>query len=746
MKGQLRFVPLVVFLTSFSLLCYEIILVRIFSIIQWQNLSALIIGLALLGVGASGTFLAILRSPMEKRFTLCLLGSLILFPVTLCLGFIFSCKIPLNPFEVGIDPYQWIYLFSYFAALGIPFFFAATVIGMALSHYPIGRTYFLNLAGSGVGALAVVLLSFFLHPYLILAAVNGIAFAGAVLFSVNFGRRVLASILLFSLLFAVGFYLSFDWLKLRQMSPYKSLSRTLLLPGARIVAERYSPLGLVQAVEAEGLHYSGDLSLLCPYQVPVQKAIFYDGDSMSAVIPWDGEWEKVGYLDYLPSSLPYHLLPREARQRALIVGVGGGEGILKALFHGFASVEGVEINGDVIRLMRNEMAEFSGRIYDHPRVRIFEKEARGFLSSTTQKYDLIEVSLTESYAAASSGIYAMNETYLYTVESMEEFIRHLNQGGLLAITRWNQSPPRGTIKMLNLCIAALERLQVRDISRHLFFIRSMRVSTLVVSKTPLTTSQIRLGKAFSEARLFDLVHYPGMKAEEANRHIRSDFPIDYEAARSLLSQDRQSFIESYPFEISAPTDSRPYYHDFFKGKGLPLLLQAGPQRIPFSEWGHFVLLICLIIAVTVSFLLILLPLFFSRVGKGSPNFSVFLYFALIGIGYFFIELPFIQRFILFLHHPTYSLSVIISSLLLFSGLGSYYSDRIFPPRYRIFLCALILIGILVIYGLFLNPLLTWMIPRSDPFRILLSVTVSHATGFLHGHSLSPGAIGGEGNG
>lgn len=732
MKEDLRNVPLVVFLTSFSLLCYEIILTRIFSITQWQNLSSVIISLALLGFGASGTFLTLFQSRIEKEYPLYFLIFLYLFPVTLCLGFILYCKTPFNPFEIGINPREWLYLLSYFASTGLPFFFAASVIGMALSRYPIGRTYFFNLAGSGAGALAVILLSFLLHPYLILVAITAIALASAALFSWNFRKRTCVALLLFSLLFSVAFYFSFDWLHLKRMSPYKALSRTLLLPHAKIIGEKYSPLGLVQAVEAEGLHYSGDLSLLSPYQVPVQKAIFFDGDSMSAVIPFDGRLEKIRYLDYIPSSLPYHLLPLEGRRKALIAGVGGGEGILKALLHGFEAIEGVEINGNVIQLMENDLADFSGRIYQNPRVKIFRKEMRGFLASTGSKYDLIELSLMDSYAAAASGIYALNESYLYTVESLQELFGHLGEKGLLAITRWNMTPPRANIKMLDLCITALKGLDVKDIYRHIFYIRSMRASTIVVSKAPLTDSQIRRGKAFAQTRLFDLVHYPRIRPEEANRYVQMEVPIYYEAAQNLLSDKADAFVRHFPFDISAPTDNRPYYHNFFKWRTLPLLLQMGPQKIPFTEWGYFILVICLGFATVISFLLIVLPLLLSSSRPTTGHLPIFFYFALIGIGFFFIEMPFIQKFILFLRHPTYSLSVIISSLLLFSGFGSYYSDRIFPPRYRLFLSALILIGILSLYSLFLNPVLQSLSPQPDWIKVLLTIICLLPLGFFMG--------------
>jgi hypothetical protein len=211
-----------------------------------------------------------------------------------------------------------------------------------------------------------------------------------------------------------------------------------------------------------------------------------------------------------------------------------------------------------------------------------------------------------------------------------------------------------------------------------------------------------------------------------------EIPVYYEAAQNLLSENAGAFVRNFPFDISAPTDNRPYYYNFFQWKTLPLLLQLGPQRIPFTEWGYFILAICLAFAVIISFLLIILPLLFSASRMETGCLPVFLYFALIGVGFFFIEMPFIQKFILFLHHPTYSLSVIISSLLICSGLGSYYSDRIFAARYRIFFSALILIALLSLYSLFLNPILQLLSPQPDWVKILLTILCLAPLGFFMG--------------
>lgn len=267
-------IQLIVFLTSLTILCYEIILTRIFSITQWQNLSSIIISLALLGFGASGTIIFVYRDKIFKKFDHYLLTFLSLYPLTMCVGFIVYCKIPFNPFEVGIDNKQIFYLLGYLLSMGIPFLMGAAVIGMALTRFSVDKTYFSNLVGSAVGALLIILLSHVIHPFEILLVITITAFMSPIIFSYTFNPKKAIKMGLISIIIISVFFMSFDYLKLKKISQYKALSRTMTLPKAKIIHQRYSPLALVQVVEAEGLRSTVGLSFISPYPIPIQKGIF----------------------------------------------------------------------------------------------------------------------------------------------------------------------------------------------------------------------------------------------------------------------------------------------------------------------------------------------------------------------------------------------------------------------------------------------------------------------------------------
>ncbi len=728
----MKHIKLTIFLTSFTILCYEIILTRIFTITQWQNLSSLIICLALLGFGASGTFLVIFRKVISRNLDFFIWFLLLLYPVTLISGFIIFCKIPFNPFEIGINNLQVWNFFFQFLVLGIPFFLGANVIGIALTKFPTGKIYFSNLVGSGFGAIFVILVSFILHPFLILTVIISISFLCLIIFSINLKKKILLLSILISILLITLFAYSFDHLNLKQISQYKSISRTLNLPEAKILEERYSPLGLVQVVEAKGFRSTIGLSLVSPFEIPEQKGIFFDGSSVSPITPFAGNKSKIEYLNYLPSILPYVLLENYRKEKALIVGVGGGEGILKAILHDFKGIQGLEINRDVINLMKNEFSEFSGNIYNLPNVRIINKEARGFIKTSQEKYNLIEISMLDAFNTASAGTSSMNESYLYTVESIKDFYEHLEDNGILAISRWILTPPRDNLKMLNTCARALRDLEIENIKKHIIFIRSMQAATLIISKKQFSEKQIANTKSFCNSKLFNIIYYEGISENEVNRFIKLEEPLYYRAAENILSGTDKNFITDYDFEIKAATDNKPYFYNFFKPKLLKQISQFGVSKIPFTEWGYLILILLLIPVILISSVFIILPLIFIKSSEKRLNLKIIFYFGLLGIGFFFIEMPLIQKLVLFLSHPTYSLSVIISGLLLFSGLGSYFSDRIFKEKNRILFASLLVSFIILIYLGFFKYLLPELIQLNIFFKILITILLLMPLGFFMG--------------
>ncbi|MCP4021522.1 MAG: hypothetical protein GY729_06755 [Desulfobacteraceae bacterium] len=722
-----------VFTISFCILSIEIIFTRIFAYAQWHNLSALIITLALLGFGAAGTCVSIAQKKIEKNYAFIFISGLILFPLFMASGFIISLTIDYNPYEITFNPKQVLYVFVYFFFMGIPFFIGALIICMAFLSYSVSRIYFFNMTGSAAGAMAVVGLCFAMHPCDIIVLLIFAAMLPALV--ISFSQKTTNKMMIWLIvgIIALCFWVSNTSLNDKKVSQYKSISYALRLPDARIVHEAYSPLGVVQVVAAKGLRSCAGLSLASAFEVPGQMGVFFNGGNMSPITPFKkGAKKKIRYLEYLSSYLPYDILDQNQKKHVLIIGSGGGESILKSLLAGFRSIDALEVNPDVISLMQNQFGQFSGNIYSKDNVRVLNHEARRYIKSTSQKYDLIDICLLDGFNAAASGVHALNESYLYTTSFIKEAYARLNEKGILALTRWVVTPARDNLKLFNIIISAFEKAENEDVGSRLIAIRSLQTITMLLSKEKIDKKTIAKLKAFCENRLFDLVYYPGITPEQANRHIQLELPVYHDAVQKLLSSQKKVFVRDYDFDISSSTDNKPYFYNFFKPKVLFYILKYGPSQIPVTEWGYLILLIILIPVAIVSTILIFLPLWVAKKRIKQQKKTVLFYFALIAVGYFFIEMPLIQKMILFLGHPTYAISLIISCLLASSGIGSLFSKRLFNLSYRIFYVSCIIVFTIGVYLLFMDHVFDYFMKFDIGVRVLVVVFMVAPLGFFMG--------------
>ncbi|MFQ5984745.1 MAG: spermidine synthase [Alphaproteobacteria bacterium] len=735
---------------SAGVLGYEILLMRLFSIIQWSHFAYMIISLALLGFGASGTFLALSQGWLLPRFAVAFPAAAAMFGLTSVGGYALAQRLPFNPLEVVWDARQQLYLFELYLILAVPFFCAATCIGMALSRFRerIGRIYRYDLTGAGTGALGVVVALFAFPPADCLRLVGGAGFLAAALGRLAGGSRAarLEALALVAVAVAATLAWPADWLALR-VSPYKELSLALRVPDAAVVEERSSPLGLLTIVESPTIpfRHAPGLSLNATTEPPPQLGVFTDANSLTAITRFDGNPEPLAFLDGQSGALPYHLLDRP---RVLILGLGGGAGLLRALYHGASAVDAVELNPQMVALVGRTFADFAGRPFDADGVRIHVAEARGFVARADAAYDLIELSLLDSFSAAAAGVYALSESTLYTVEALEAYLRRLNPGGFLAITRWLKLPPRDGLKLFATALRALERSGVSDPARRLALIRSWKTTTLLVKNGAFTNEETAALRAFSEARSFDVAYYPGMPAEEANRYNQLERPYLYEGARALIGPDREAFFDKYKFHVAPATDDRPYFFRFFTWRVLPeLLALRGRGGVALVEWGYVILISTLVQAVAASLVLILLPLAALRRRGGELKASrhglrVVVYFLALGLAFLFVEIAFIQRFALFLSHPLYAIAVVLCGFLVFAGLGSGFAPRLThlvgeragPGRPGLAL-ALAVGGIVtaaLVYLVLLPPLFDWLRPIPDAGKVAVTLALIAPLGFCMG--------------
>ena len=704
------------FLISGAVLMYEMLLMRIFAITQWYHFAYMIISIALLGFGASGTLIALFRRPLLKHFPIAYRLCAALFSFSIIVSYFISQRNRFNPFEIVWDPRQSLYLVEYYLVLFVPFLLAALCVGLMFLRYTerIGLVYCCNLIGSGVGIVESVAGLYVAHPVLMLYVAVGLGIGGLLAtrnsppgplswkekgskndgdmpaFSPSFRKRgdrgvsFLKHVGVYGLLAAsVGLAIRYDPLDLRanlRISPYKGLPQARKFPEAEVLDELVSPLGVVQTVASPLIRHAPGISLNYGGDVPSQIGIFVDsGDAggITAILEFAGEppvpvGEHLEYLDFLTLSLAYHV---RSPERVLVLGAGGGVDVLNALAHQAQAVDAVELNPQIIRLVRDQFSGLTAGLYSRPNVRLIQREARSYAASSPAVYDAVHISLLDAFTASSAGVYGLSETYLYTVEALQQYAARLAPGGILSITRWTKFPPRDNIKLFATAIAALEDAGIDNAGQHLIAIRSWAASTLLLSVTPFTPDEIGRARQFCDERWFDTAYFPGITAHDANRYHQLPSAEHFLAAQALLFGNRNDFYAAFPYYVRPARDDRPYFFHFFTWKHLPTLLRTmGRDWLPFIEWGYLVLLATLAQAVVISAILILLPLLVLPRRSRMPRVRTLTagYFFCLGLGYLFLEMALIQKFTLFLAHPVYAVSGSIAAFLIFSGLGSLY--------------------------------------------------------------------------
>jgi len=756
-------------LLSAASLAFEVNLTRLFSVAQFYHFAFMTVSLALLGFGASGTFLSLaggrIRHP-ERALTLLAWT----FALTAVGSYGLTQALPFDSFRVALDPRQWGILALHYVALSLPFFCAGAATGLLLSlrRGAVGRTYAANLAGSALGCLLAVVLPSRTGAEGMVLLTAGLGGLSALLFSRPRWPGTLLQLAVAGGLFLTAFHLP-PVLEIR-LSPYKGLSYALLYPDSRLLFRAWNGISRVDVVESSLIRSLPGQGIACRGQPPPQRALFVDGDDLSPITHVTDPAELAPLTDCLLTALPYRLRPGA---RALVLDPRGGWDLWVALAEGARSVTAVEPNPLVVAAVRAQGA-WAGNLYDRPDVALFVEDGRAFLARAGPEYDVILMALPAPYHPVTSGAYSLAENYRYTVEGFVAAMRRLTDGGLFGVVRWTQSPPSEEVRAFALAVEAVERTG-GDPARSLVALRSYNQVLILACRGPFTAPELAAIRQFAAARSLDLVYAPDIRPEEANRYNVMPTPEHYLAFVGLMeAEDRARWLAAYPFDVAPPTDDRPFFGHFFRWRQVPeVLAMAGHVWQPFGGAGYLVPLALLGIAVVAAAGLILLPLagrwngiypvqdgmnpglqdrinpalqdragewngiypvqdgmnpglqdrinpaLQDRAGEWNGIYPVqdgmnpglqdrinpvlrgrinpalrLAPFGFLGLGFMLVEIPLLQRFILFLGHPAYAMAGVLGALLLFSGLGSLLSARV-PPRRALEL----VVGVVVLYGL-----------------------------------------------
>ncbi|NIN35822.1 MAG: SAM-dependent methyltransferase [Gammaproteobacteria bacterium] len=726
---------------SAAALGYEILLVRLLSIIQWHHYAAMIISLALLGYGVSGTVLALFQKRLLQWFRFYYLTNIVLFGLTSLLCFLFAQQWSFHPEELLFSVGQWRNLVFIYLSLAVPFFFAANAIGLALICYreQLSKLYAADLIGAGLGSLAIILVLFFVFPDTALRFISLLGLMAVLIAVLETGPVKRPAWILLLALLVIPIFLPGAWLQ-PSLSPYKDLSQALRVTGTSIIDQRSSPLGLIAVMESTKipLRYAPEASLHLASEPPAQLGMFIDGNGPTVITRMSGE-SHLDYLAQFTSALPYAL---KVPENVLVLGAGGGTAVLQGLQLGAQKVTAVELNPQIIGLVKTTYADYAGHLYNDERVQVINREARGFLTASEQQFDLIQLPLPGGVGASATGLYSLSEDYLHTVEAFRYYLDHLTPGGYLMINSWVKLPPRDTLKIIATAIAALKETGVRDIDQHLAVIRGWQTSGVLIKKDNFSTKEIEALKAFCEQRSFDVSFYPGITREEVNRFNLLSEPFYYLGTRALLGKGADYYLGEYKFNLTAARDNRPFFYHYFKWDSLSEILSLyGRGGAALIDTGYLVSVATLLQAILASVFLVLLPVYFFQRKRSLQQHSisrskVLVYFTALGLAFLFIEIAFIQKLMLFLHHPLYAVAVTLTAFLIFAGLGSAWSQRqldikgtltigIVRPVIVIFLLGLS-------YLLLLDKLFAGAIQLSDSVRVFISIAIIAPLAFCMG--------------
>ncbi len=659
----------------------------------------MVISIALLGYGASGSLITVFRDRLLHNYDRVFIISIGLFGFSSIICFIVMQQLPFNTLEILWDSAQWQRLLLSYLLLTLPFFFAASAIALTIMrfHQKISLVYGVDLIGAGIGAMLIMLLLqiFSADVLLRVLAISGLTAGFFALSNFSNKQKQLTTAVLLLCMFII-LLLPQKWLDLR-LSEYKGLAQTLLIKDASLLFSHSSPVSQIDVVHSPFIpfRHAPGLSLQSPAGPPQQLAVFRDGDQMtvinhaaeiSSMDMGSTDTSSVEYFAYMSSALPYQV--HTSPQNALILNSATGAQILQAHFYKVPQIDAVEPDKQLSLLITEQYADYFGWQKLKHNVSIHTMSARGFAASE-KKYDVVALGPSGASTGGAAGVYALSTSYGYTVEALQSYLTLLEPDGLLSITLWTSTPARGNLKLFATAVSAMQNAGIKHPENNIAWIRSWNTATLLLKNTALTAEEINKVRDFSLSRSFDLAWLPGISPAEVNKFQLLQEPVFYIAARSilnpslltpsLLNNSADSFIQQYKYNIQAATDNRPYFNNFFKWSSLEEFLSLpGQAGISMIGVGYPTLLVTLAQACVAAVILILLPLMFVKRDKketASRHRNIIIYFLAIGLAFLFIEIAFIQKFILILGQPLYAIAVALCAFLIFSGLGSLYVQR-----------------------------------------------------------------------
>ena len=675
-----------VFLVSSSVLMFEVSLTRVFSIRLWYHFAFVVISIAMLGIGSAGTVLAVRSRDtfrINQESNIAVYSLLTGMSIIIC--YIVSNYVPFDPVKFSWEKIQFFYLALFCIVLSIPFFFSGILIATAfLLHSEKSKfIYGSDLLGAGTGSLTVLFILNIAGPEYAILSASALCLIGALIAG---KRNIKIMSLIFVLINLLLLSVHPDFVKVN-ISPYKRLSLFLDYPDAKHLDTYHSSYSQIDTLKSPAVRFAPGLSLKYLESLPEQTGLAIDGDRIDAITD-AGDKEKLRFLEFLPASAAFET---GRRNNVLVIDPGGGLHVLIAEYYGSRDIHKVESNPLLVRVIRDDFSELSGGIFDHDTWTGYGRNrlhGPRFTGNNSQLYDLIDLSMT---GATVSGAFGISEDYKYTVDAFVKYINALKKDGMISISLYLLPPPRTEFRILATIISAFEQLGIKDTANRLAAIRSWDSMTILAGKSPFNDREIKLLKDFSKSRRFDLAYYPGIKEEETNKYVKIPLNVYYSGFKEIIHTDsRPSFINDYLFDIRPVYDNNPFFNYYLRLANVNAIYEVMGRKWLYFIGEGYLLPVVFIIVLMLSIIIILLPVILKAIRnrslstdpekkpervKPSLMLPTFIYFAMLGLGFMFVEVSLIQKYILLFENPSYAVAVVLTAILISSGAGSMFSSR-----------------------------------------------------------------------
>ncbi len=682
----------------------ELSLTRIFSVVFYYHFAFLAISIALFGLGIGGVFSYVVagwKTPLFTRLgrlsslnALCVVGTLVV---------ILLQKNEISNLGLAI---------VYFST-AVPFFISGIIVSLAISETieRVNRVYFFDLLGASGGCLLLIpLLHWFGGPSTVIGAAIFFAVAAAIWHSMagSVAGRAGSVALALALVAFLAYNVRHHVMDIRHAKG-QTLANEFFVKW-----NSFSRIAVVHNKEDN------------------RNNIVIDADAATSIANFDFDHltpaDRHDLLDQGPS-LPYVIRPAA---KTLIIGPGGGWDVSRAIASGSKDITGVEINPIIATtIMREKLPDLSRGLYLRPEVRnMVVEDGRSFIRRTSEKFQVIQATLVDTWASTAAGAFALSENNLYTTDAFRDYLLHLTDDGVIAFTRWGFDPPRESLRLISLAMQALSQLGETDPAGHVIICREGSVNgwgakdTVLISRKPFRPADVQTARALFQKSGMYGVYLP-------------DQPVNNQFWELLHTPDPQSFWRNYTFDVSPVSDNRPFFFYTVQPRDLwSFIRNASRESADFKINKAVPLLFALMGVSLLATALILLapPLILGTRLPSQPGVRAFLlYFLFIGTGYILIEVGLIQKFVLFLGHPTYALTVVIFSMLISSGLGSAVSRKALGKDEGRLIKALGCVALLAaVLALMISSLLTPLVWLPMPLKALITVLLIAPLGFVMG--------------